>query len=172
MRDALLDKLWMIGTKIPASIGRARLCFDATETYLFRHSHNDFNMKTLRQQIKLSNKTFEKSIYYVFLAMPREKGPSGRINHICNPVFPLKKTVLVIYDFLLMGGGIVDESATCEPAACGVVLRFESENITGHHATGRSGPCAPAPFETGRRALSGACPSVGQSPQGNPNVLT
>lgn len=53
--------------------------------------------------------------------------------------FPLKKAVLVIYDFLLMGGGIVGASAAREPVACGVVLPFEAENITGHRAAGRSG---------------------------------
>jgi D-arginine dehydrogenase len=44
----------------------------------------------------------------------------------------------VIYDFLIVGGGIAGASAAYELADHGSVLLLESENITGYHSTGRS----------------------------------
>jgi len=44
----------------------------------------------------------------------------------------------VIYDFLVIGGGIAGASAAFELAAHGTVLLLEAESTTGYHATGRS----------------------------------
>lgn len=44
----------------------------------------------------------------------------------------------MIYDFLVVGGGISGASAAYELAAHGSVLLLETENATGYHATGRS----------------------------------
>jgi D-arginine dehydrogenase len=50
----------------------------------------------------------------------------------------LKKVITVIYDFLVIGGGIAGVSAAYELAEHGTVLLLESEDILGYHATGRS----------------------------------
>ena len=44
----------------------------------------------------------------------------------------------MIYDFLIIGGGIAGASAAYELAAHGTVLLLEAESATGYHATGRS----------------------------------
>ena len=44
----------------------------------------------------------------------------------------------MIYDFLVIGGGIAGASAAFELAAHGSVLLLEAESTTGYHATGRS----------------------------------
>lgn len=44
----------------------------------------------------------------------------------------------MIYDFLVIGGGIAGASAAYELSAHGSVLLLEAENTTGYHATGRS----------------------------------
>ena len=44
----------------------------------------------------------------------------------------------MIYDFLVIGGGIAGASAAFELAAHGTVLLLEAESTTGYHATGRS----------------------------------
>jgi D-arginine dehydrogenase len=44
----------------------------------------------------------------------------------------------VIYDFLVIGGGMAGASAAYELASYGSVLLLEAENTTGYHATGRS----------------------------------
>lgn len=44
----------------------------------------------------------------------------------------------MIYDFLVIGGGIAGASAAYELAAHGTVLVLEAESTTGYHATGRS----------------------------------
>ena len=52
----------------------------------------------------------------------------------CGPL----RVVLVIYDFLVIGGGMAGASAAYELAAHGSVLLLEAESTTGYHATGRS----------------------------------
>ena len=49
-----------------------------------------------------------------------------------------KRVVTVIYDFLIIGGGIAGASAAYTLAAHGSVLLLEAENTTAYHATGRS----------------------------------
>lgn len=49
-----------------------------------------------------------------------------------------EKVALVIYDFLVVGGGIAGASAAYELTAHGSVLLLEAESTTGYHATGRS----------------------------------
>ena len=44
----------------------------------------------------------------------------------------------MIYDFLIVGGGVAGASAAFELAAHGSVLLLEAESTTGYHATGRS----------------------------------
>lgn len=54
---------------------------------------------------------------------------------ICGPT---KKADTVIYDFLVIGGGMAGASAAYELSAQGSVLLLEAEDVTGYHATGRS----------------------------------
>ena len=44
----------------------------------------------------------------------------------------------MIYDFLVIGGGMAGASAAYELSAQGSVLLLEAEDVTGYHATGRS----------------------------------
>jgi len=44
----------------------------------------------------------------------------------------------MIYDFLVIGGGIAGASAACELAEHGKVQLLEAEGSMGSHATGRS----------------------------------
>jgi D-arginine dehydrogenase len=57
--------------------------------------------------------------------------PKGRI-------WVSRKGYLVIYDFLVIGGGISGASAAYELAAQGSVLLLEAEATAGYHSTGRS----------------------------------
>jgi len=49
-----------------------------------------------------------------------------------------QEAVQLIYDFLVIGGGIAGASAAYELAAHGTVLIVETEDSAGYHATGRS----------------------------------
>lgn len=51
---------------------------------------------------------------------------------------PSKKASLLIYDFLVIGGGISGASAAYELAAHGSLLLLEAEKRAGYHSTGRS----------------------------------
>lgn len=51
---------------------------------------------------------------------------------------PPEKAVPVIYDFLVIGGGISGASAAYELASHGSVLLLEAEKNAGYHSTGRS----------------------------------
>jgi D-arginine dehydrogenase len=49
-----------------------------------------------------------------------------------------KRQISLVYDFLIIGGGIAGASAAFELSGHGTVLLLEAEETTGYHATGRS----------------------------------
>lgn len=77
------------------------------------------------------------SKYLIFLALLRYWASDlGSLHHA--GVGPAKKAAQVIYDFLVIGGGISGASAAYELASHGSVLLLEAEKSAGYHSTGRS----------------------------------